>query len=478
MKYCARVILLLLLLSAVTAQAFDSVDDTRRWAIAGVNVVDPATGTVESNQTIVIRQGVIEAIGARESIDPESLDLTVQLDGMYVIPGLWDMHIHLRGGPESIAANEQWLPQYLGFGVTTVRDAGGDLPSSVLHWRAEIAQGFRTGPRIFTALRKIDGSNGTQPGSIEVASPADIAAGLDYLEIAGADFVKVYDYSLPADLYPIAISQAEARGFKTSAHVPPWVPFADLIEAGLDSVEHGIYLAKAADPDDRSVSASTTYEVASEYASYYHAIREAGDRADKETLQKSFERMIGHGTAVVSTLNLEQQFLAHLDGVPASNPRREETPPLVLSSHDETLDFMTSIADEITEDQRMIVRRTRGFLKAASDAGVMMLAGTDTGVNNPRLYAGDSLHTELEVLVAIGLTPLEALRSATMRPAQWLGVYPWLGAIPPDSAADLVILEANPLDDIANTRRLTAVVQQGVYYDAGELEELRTLRRD
>ena len=114
MMYCARVILLLLLFGAVPAQAFDSVHDTRRWAIAGVNVVDPATGAVESNQTIVISQGVIEAIGARESIDPESLDLTVQLDGMFVIPGLWDMHVHLRGGPESIAANEQQVKK-LGF---------------------------------------------------------------------------------------------------------------------------------------------------------------------------------------------------------------------------------------------------------------------------------------------------------------------------------------------------------------------------
>lgn len=476
--YRARVILFLLLLGPLAAQAFDSVNDTRRWAITGVNVIDVASGEVASDQAIVIESGVIEDVAPSASIDAGSLDLVVNADGQYAIPGLWDMHVHIRGGPALIAANERWLPQYLGFGVTTVRDAGGDLPDSVLHWKAEIGQGTLAGPRIFSALRKIDGVAGSQPGSIPVESRADIDAALDYLLLAGADFVKVYDDSLPRDLYLIAIREAEARGFKTSAHVPPWVPFDQIVDAGLDSVEHSIYLAKAADPDDRRVSDSMDYADATEYVDYFHAIRESGDRADPDTLRANLHLMASKGTAIVSTLNLEQQFLAHLDERSAANPRRDETPEPILETHAETLDFLTSIADKITEDQRLIVRHASSLLKAASDAGVTVIAGTDTGADNPLLYPGDSLHAELEALVDIGISPLEALRSATMYAARWMDVYPRLGSISPGAAADIVMLDANPLEDIRNTRSLTAVVQQGVYYDVDELQELRTLERD
>jgi imidazolonepropionase-like amidohydrolase len=474
-----RVSALLLLLSSIppSAQAFDSVDDTRRWAIADVSVIDVESGEVLPDRAIVIQSGVIEAVVSRDSIDPDALDLLVSADGAYAIPGLWDMHVHLRGGPELIAANERWLPQYLGFGVTTVRDAGGDLPNSVLHWKAEIEAGFLVGPRIYSALRKIDGVVDSQPGAIPVASRADIDSALDYLMLAGADFVKVYDMSLPRDLYLLSVREAEARGMKTSAHVPPWVPFDEIVDAGLDSVEHSIYLAEAADPEDRRLASAASPGETSEYVNYYRAIREAGGRADARTFQKAVDLMLRRGTAVVSTIGIEHQFLAHLSGQPTVSARREETPEPILETHEETLDFLTSLADQIAEDQRMNVRQTESLLKAASDAGVTILAGTDTGANNALLYPGDSLHAELEALVEIGISPLEALRSATINPARWMDVYPTFGSISAGAAADLVLLKANPLEDITNTRSVAAVILQGIYYDADELEQLKRLDR-
>lgn len=471
----APAIVLCLLLIPLAAEAFDSVNDTRRWAIADVNVIDVESGEIAHDRTIVIQNGFIEAVAPAASVDPDSLDIIVNGAGRYAIPGLWDMHVHLRGGPQLIEANERWLPQYLGFGITTVRDAGGDLPNSVLHWKAEVGQGFLVGPRIHSALRKIDGVVGAQSGSIPVASQADIDSALDYLSLAGADFVKVYDDSLPRDLYLLTVREAEARGMKTSAHVPPWVPFAEIVDAGLDSVEHSIYLAEAADPENRRLAEAGSPEEMSDYVEYYVAIREAGGRADPATFRNAIASMQRSGTAVVSTLGIEQQILAHLDGLPAANPRREQTPAPILATHDETLAFLTSLPDDMAENQRTIVRQTEALLKQAADAGLTILAGTDTGADNALLYPGDSLHRELAALVAVGISPLEALRSATIAPARWMDLYPVFGSITRGAAADIVILDANPLEDIANTRSLTAVVQQGVYYDAGELKQLRSL---
>jgi hypothetical protein len=473
----ARRILLCFLLIPLTAGAFDSVDDPRRWAITGLNVVDVASGEVTARQAIVIQNGLIAFVLPTDSLDTKSVDLVVDAEGQYAIPGLWDMHVHLRGGASLIAANERWLPQYLGFGVTAVRDAGGDLPDTVLHWKAEIGQGFLTGPRIFSAVRKIDGID-SQSGSIPVASVADIASALDYLEIAGADFVKIYDMSLPRDLYIATVRAADLRGLKTSAHIPPWVPFEVLVEAGLDSVEHAIYLSGAADPDNRRTAESLQPSDLADYVDYYRAIADTGDRFDAATAQDAFDLMIRQGTAVVATLNLEQQLLSALNDDIANNPRRAETPEPILETHAEMLELLSSAADANAPDQARIVQRTRKLLAAAADAGVMILAGSDTGAGNPSLYPGDSLHAELEALVSAGIDPLEALRAATMNPALWMGEYPYFGSLSPGAAADIVILDSNPLDDIANTRTLTAVVQQGVYFDARELEALRKLARD
>jgi imidazolonepropionase-like amidohydrolase len=123
----------------------------------------------------------------------------------------------------------------------------------------------------------------------------------------------------------------------------------------------------------------------------------------------------------------------------------------------------------------LFVAHAARFLRVAAEEGVTILAGSDTGTGNAWLYPGDSLHRELDQLVAYGLSPLQALRGATIDAAQWLGVSQSFGTIEAAKAADLVILRDNPLEDIANTRSIEAVVQQGVYFDAKRLEQLRTL---
>jgi imidazolonepropionase-like amidohydrolase len=460
-----------------TAATFESVDDSRQWALTGLTIIDVISGDMIPDQTIVVKNGVIQSIG---NDLPVGNDETILIDhaGHYAIPGLWDMHVHIRGGPESIEANRQWLPQYLAFGVTSVRDAGGDLYNSVLHWKSEVEQGTLQGPRIYSALRKIDGTTRSQSGAIQVESAADVRSALDYLTLASADFVKTYDFSLPRGLYLRAIREAETRGLKTSAHIPPWVPFEELIDAGLDSVEHSFALGKAGNPDDRRISRAIAPDVANDWIDYFGILADNGDTYDEATAQRSFSLMIRNESAIDAVLHFEHLILSHLVGAGTANPRRKETPEVIRDTHDEALEFMTSIAGELTPLQRRIVEQADRLVRAAADAGVMILVGTDTGVNNPLLYPGDSLHAEMEALASIGITPLEVLRSATVNAARWMDVYPRFGSISPGAVADIVILESNPIDDIRSTRTLTAVVQQGVYFDFAELEQLKRLREE
>lgn len=456
-------------------RAQESVDDSRQWAVSGLGIIDVATGEITPNQTILIRNGVIQAVGDSSVVTPDSNVLTIDHTGHYAIPGFWDMHVHMRGGQNLINANERWLRQYLGFGVTAVRDAGGDLPNSVLHWKAEIAQGDIFGPRIFSALRKLDGNGYRQPGSIPIDSAEAIDAALANLIFAGADFVKLYDLSFPPELFPLAVSKAESRGLKSAAHAPLYVPFADVIDAGLDSVEHIFFFVKAANPDDRLRSVQQTIIEPFDTIAYLDLYAGFGGRVDESHARDMFRRMARQGTAIVPTLAIERGMESILKGGAVDPLRAAQTPLAILETLESSAAALANAANEWLPSAEIFWRHARRFLRIAADEGVMILAGSDTGAGNAGVYPGDSLHAELKTLVEYGLSPVEALQSATLEPARWMGLQDRFGSVSPGAAADIVILESNPLGDIANTRSVAAVIQQGVYFDETELEALRNL---
>lgn len=459
------------------ASAFDSVDDDRTWAVTGVAVIDVETGAVREDQTIVVHRGVIEWIGPERAARLPDGTLSVDEHGRYAIPGLWDMHVHLRGGPSLEAANRRWLGQYLGFGVTSVRDAGGDLPDAVLRWRQAIRHGEIPGPRLFTSLRKIDGPAGAWSGSITVSSSDDIARALDELQAAGADFVKVYDGSIDPELYLQTLAAAERRGLLTAGHVPLSVPFEDAIDAGLDSVEHAFHLLKAANPGDRAASRRfARLGIPEDFEPYFVAVSALGAHADEQHARRVFREMAAHGAALTPTLYIRHVWNAitgYDDG--RDDPRYQATPPAILDTYSSGLEILADrTADERASDLRLENLSLR-LTRLAADEGVTILAGSDTGAENPLVYPGDSLHHELATLVRAGLTPLRALQAATIEPARWFGKADELGTLDEGKAADFVILDANPLENIDSTRAIEAVVQQGVFFDRGELADLREL---
>ena len=221
--------------------------------ITHANLIDVATGTVRPDQTVAVSGDEIKRI------EPTSRPLparrTLDATGQYLLPGLWDMHVHFRGGAALAAENERLLPLYLAHGITTVRDAGGDLTTSILQWRAQMAAGTLAGPRIFTSGPKIDGPGAYWPGSLEVETPAQIGRALDSLQRLGVDYVKIYDSKISGAAYLNTIAEAEKRGLKTTGHMPYSVKLADAVDRGLDASEHLYYVFKATSGREDSLTA-------------------------------------------------------------------------------------------------------------------------------------------------------------------------------------------------------------------------------
>ncbi|MGE0624182.1 MAG: amidohydrolase family protein [Pseudomonadales bacterium] len=470
------VVLLLALLAACTGEPPPPSDAT---VLTGVSVIDVRTGTIADDQTIVIRDGRIDYVGdpppARELAGATVHEHT----GRYVMPGLWDMHVHLRNGPDSDLAdeNEIWLRQYLGFGVTAVRDAGGDLPEQVRSWRDGIERGEQWGPRIFTSLQKLEGPTGGWEGSIRLTSLADVVPAIDLLTESGADFIKLYDASIAADVYLAAVAEAQRRGLKTAGHLPLTVMFEAAIEAGLDSVEHESYLAKAASTEEAAIAAEIEKKFGRDEAySFYAMLARLQASASPERLEQVLDTMIRHGAALTPTLHIGHVLDTMTDpSAYEQDPQLAQVPPGLRETFQLRVNSLVRRTPELVARDLDIMARNRAFVQTAADRGVTILAGSDTGAVNSYVYPGDSLHRELAELVEVGLTPLQALQGATLDAAAWLERADDFGTVEVGRIADLLVLEANPLLNIGNTRSIVAVLQEGRYLDSDTLADLRTL---
>ena len=186
--------------------------------ISHVTVLDVETGRLRPNQTVAVAQGKIVRLGPAGAALPARRTLDGR--GRYLLPGLWDMHVHFRGGDSLAAANQKHLALYLAHGITTVRDAGGDLTPTIYRWRRELAAGTLAGPHLFTSGPKIDGPGAVWPGSLEAETPAQVSRALDSLQQLRVDYVKIYDSKISGDTFLSAVEQAEARHLKTTGHMP------------------------------------------------------------------------------------------------------------------------------------------------------------------------------------------------------------------------------------------------------------------
>lgn len=436
--------------------------------IRHATVVDVTRGTLVRDQDIAIRSGRIAAIEpSREPAAWPASDV-VDARGQYAIPGLWDMHVHFGGGKELIEENRNLLPLYLAHGITTVRDAAGDLSASVFEWRDAVNAGTLLGPRIFTSGPKIEGRSSIWPGDTEIGTQEELLTALDQLEAWHADFVKLTDDQLSPELFLLGVTEATKRGLRTSAHIPAGVTLDEAAAAGLGSIEHLGYLFKAGSPRESEIAAQ--YRAGK--LTRAQASQAIEDSFDPAVARAGFARLAARGVAVTPTLN-GSRVIAYLDRDDhANDPYLAYIGPGLRATYAWRVERAAKDDADAIRHRHARYERTAALLPLLSKAGITILAGTDAGFLNSFNYPGIGLHDELTLFVRAGLTPLEALRAATVNGARFLGKADTSGSLEAGKRADIVLLAADPLADIGATRRIEAVILAGRVLRRSDLDEL------
>jgi imidazolonepropionase-like amidohydrolase len=424
-----------------------------------VNLIDATGSPAQPDVTVVVQDQHIVEVGQSGSVQAPKGAKVVDATGKYLIPGLWDMHVHQVFG-DWLPRNEKVdLPLFVANGVTGVRDMGGDL-DVLRQWRAEIAAGRLLGPRMIIAGPMLDGPTPRFPSSAPVANAADGRKVVDDLKAQGVDFIKIQSL-IPRDGYFAAADESKKVGLIFVGHVPDAVRAAEASNAGQKSIEHftGIFEGCSKIEDQLIKGPKSLGQNVSTY-----------DPARARTL---IALMAKNRTWQVPTLVWERgQWL--VDDIDLSHDPlikyapaawKDRTWPMFVADILKTMD-----TDPLPVRQRFVQMELEMTL-AMFRAGVPFLAGTDTAAG-VHVFPGFSLHDELSLFVKAGLTPMQALQTATRNPAEFMGRLADMGTVEKGKVADLVLLDANPLDNIANTRKIRAVVLAGRYFSRADLDQM------
>jgi len=422
MKLTAILLLLLVLPVALLAQTQEPAQSPS-LVFTHVVVIDATGAPAQSDMTVVITKRHITALGKTDTVATPQEAHVVDASGKFLIPGLWDMHVHtafdLTPGGKDIS-----LPLFIANGVTGVRDMGGDL-AALQQWRQQITQGTLIGPHIMASGPMLDGEFAPFPNSLPIATAAEGQEAVEALKRQGVDFIKIQSL-LPRDAYFAVAAEAKKQGLLFAGHVPDAVSAREASDAGQRSMEHliGMQFQNANDP----------------------------------VAVQMFTRFVKNGTWQCPTLVMRhnQALLAETDF--RGDPRMKYIPGT------------WRWPPEVRPGSRVVYQQQVAVVGAMHKAGVRLLAGTDTA--GPYIFPGFSLHEELELLVQAGLTPLEALQTATRNPAQYFGMSERFGTIQQEKVADLVLLDANPLEEISNTKKIAAVVVGGKLFTKDALQQM------
>ncbi len=437
-----------------------------------VTLVDVRTGQLTPNQVVAISKGKIVEVQEADK-DSYAAKQYVNGNGRFLIPGLWDMHVHFRGGDSLAAANKKSLALYLAHGITTVRDAGGDLTPQIFEWRKEMVAGRLPGPRIFTSGPKIDGPGATWPGSLEVETPAQVRHAIETLKGMHVDYVKLYDSKISGPAYLEAIRQAQRRGLKTTGHMPYTVTLAESIRAGLDATEHLYYVLKACSGKEDSLTAvARASQGTAKPLGLFALLPAVNSTYDPAAAANIFALMAKRHVAAVPTLAIGKTLTELAETNHDRDSLLNYIDPKIQATYRRRALSAQQQSAEARAFSHQLETRFMSLVAPMHTAGVLILAGSDSGPFNSYVYPGASLQQELGLLVQAGLTPLEALQTATINGAQFMGVADHTAAIAPGKDADLVLLTANPLDNIANIKKIDAVISRGKAYPAASLANL------
>ncbi|HET9407282.1 MAG TPA: amidohydrolase family protein [Candidatus Sulfotelmatobacter sp.] len=439
-------------------------------AIAHVTVIDGTGAPAKLDQTVLIEGDRTVAIGPAASSHPPSTAKIVDARGLYLIPGLWDVHVHVWHADRA-------FPMFLANGVTGVRNTGGHA-DDLKRWRQELREGKRQGPVLVACGPVVDGPPPVHPDhSVVVESAAQGRAAVDDLKSQGWDFVKVYE-NLSRESYFAIAAEARKDGIPFVGHVPVSIAALEASDAGQRSIEHLDGLDYMISPKgdefrrdrlERIGKPLQPGEMMKLPMRIANELTQLADTYDARRAADLFAHLARNGTWLVPTLSVTHVYASIGDAAMYGDKRLAYADPQERDDWEHNPIVHIEIPEYVAARKRGLQNALR-ITREAHEAGVRILTGTDSG-GVPYLYYGFSVHDELALLVEAGFTPMQALQSATRDPAEFLGLND-RGTIEAGKQADLVLLRADPLADINNTRKIEAVVHGGKLMTRRELDAL------
>ena len=435
-----------------------------------VTIIDMTGSLPRPDMTVVITGNRIAGLGRSGEIQLPQSARVVDTSGKYLIPGLWDMHAHTVYD-RATDVERTLLPLFVANGITGIRDMGSTISiEQINRWRRSAADGNLMAPRIIVG-QQVDGIGGPKVSYVyRVTNESEARTAVHRIKREGFDFAKVYG-RLSREMYFAVAEEAKRESIPFAGHVPPSVSLCEASNAGQKSIEHLYDILTDASTDEARLRRTWVEREARVLAlngramppeleeQEFSLLAEAMNTYSEEKAARLFALLARNGTYECPTLVIHHTWGSLAAPTLLNDTRRRYVPVRQRRSVNLYLDAArTWSADRKSFVNRLYQTRLR-LVGAMSRAGVDIIAGTDTADGYP--VAGFSLHDELGLYVQAGLTPMEALRTATYNPAKYFGMLDSLGTIEQGKIADLLLLDANPLDDIANTMRIDAVVLNG-----------------
>ena len=401
----------------------------QRVVIDNVTIVDVASGKLDEHRTITVEGTRIARI--ERATAATHAQATMDGTGMFVIPGLWDMHVHAYFTNDTArfhTTSEIMLPLFIVNGVTGVRDLGSNLDAT-LGARDSVAKHQLIGPRMVVSGPMLDGPTTRYQAAIKVGTDAEAREAVRMLKSRGVDVIKTQSL-IPREAYFAIADEAAKIGIPFEGHVPNAVTAFEAITAKQRSFEHLIGV--------RDTAATLIAEIA--------------------------KQGVWQCPTVVNSVGNPADF--------ASDPGLPYWLRNNIDSWRKVAATQAAASDSAARASAERASRRLAQIKHMVDLKIPFLAGTDAPAGQD-LVPGASLHRELQLFVRAGLTPLQALQTATINPARYYGNTAQWGSVAEGKTADFVVLARNPLVDIANTRTVMATVADGRYYSPRELDKMR-----
>ena len=443
-------------------------------AIVHINIVNPGASAVQPERTVLVRGGTIVSVSPSKFTEMSKTVEVVDGTGRYLIPGLWDMHVHFRDAQRD-------LKMFVANGVLGIRNMGG-AAADVYPLREEIAKGQRLGPKILASGAIVDGPDSfSNPAfTVSVRTPEEGREAVRTHKKEGADFIKVYD-GLSRNEYFAIMEEGKLENIPVAGHLPAAISARDASNAGQRTLEHGMPLAAGSTIEgeyikwgvDRSVleEALRTKNFGLIPAKIARDNTAMLDHFEQQRADETYKLLAKNNTFLTPTL-VTQRSLTFIDDLARTpDARTEYVSAEELNGWKPENGLLTKYrTPEYIAMRKRQYARIMGKIPKAQALGVHFLAGTDVTI--PYTYPGFSLHDELKLLVQAGLTPMQALETATSNPAALLGLSKTWGKVEPGYTANLLLLGANPLVDIENTQKIDAVIANGKLLDRAWLNQL------